>query len=205
MIIIGITGSIGMGKSTIASMLRYFNIPIYDADNEVKKLLENNALVKKRIKKEWPNVFYINKGEEVINKSKLGELIFKNTRCKIKLEKIIHPLVHKKQDNFLNKYKSKKFIIAMDIPLLYETGINNLCDYIFLALTSQNNQKYRVLRRHNMNEEKFLLIKKNQWSDEMKQLQNPYIINTSYGKIFTFFLVFIFLVNIIFKEKVVKL
>ena len=205
MIIIGITGSIGMGKSTIASMLRYFNIPIYDADNEVKKLLENNALVKKRIKKEWPNVFYINKGEEVINKSKLGELIFKNTRCKIKLEKIIHPLVHKKQDNFLNKYKSKKFIIAMDIPLLYETGINNLCDYIFLALTSQNNQKYRVLRRPNMNEEKFLLIKKNQWSDEMKQLQNPYIINTSYGKIFTFFLVFIFLVNIIFKEKVVKL
>ena len=52
MIIIGITGSIGMGKSTIASMLKYFNIPIYDADNEVKKLIENNILVKRKIKKD---------------------------------------------------------------------------------------------------------------------------------------------------------
>ena len=75
MIIIGITGSIGMGKSTIASMLVFFNIPIYDADNEVKKIIENNNLVKREIKKEWPEAIYINKGKEVVNKSKLGELI----------------------------------------------------------------------------------------------------------------------------------
>ena len=205
MIIIGITGSIGMGKSTIASMLKYFNIPIYDADNEVKKLIENNILVKRKIKKEWPEVVFMNKGKEVVNKSKLGDLIFRNMAYKVKLEQVIHPLVHKKRDNFISKYKNKKSIIVMDVPLLYETGINKICDYIFLALTSEKKQRNRVLRRPNMNEEKFLLIKKSQWSDKMKKSQRPYIINTSYGKTLTFILISIFLLYIIFKEKVIKI
>ena len=205
MIIIGITGSIGMGKSTIACMLQYFNIPIHDADYEVKKIIENNKLVKKEIKNEWPDVIYINKGKEVVNKSKLGQLIFKEAKNKVKLEKIIHPLVHKERDKFLNKHKNKKFIIAMDVPLLYETELNKICDYIFLAITSEKNQRDRVLRRPNMNDEKFLLIKNNQWSDKRKRSKNPYIISTSYGKILTFILTLIFLLNIIFKEKVLKI
>ena len=205
MIIIGITGSIGMGKSTIAFMLKLLNIPVHDADSEVKEIIENNNLVIKKIKKEWPEAICFNEGVEVVNKGELGELIFKNTKCKVKLEKIIHPLVHEKRDKFLNKYKNKKFIIAIDVPLLYETGVNKICNYIFLALTSEENQKKRVLKRTNMTEEKFLLIKKNQWSDERKRSENPYIINTSYGKPLTFILITIVLFNIIFKEKVINI
>ena len=205
MIIIGITGSIGMGKSTIASMLKCFNIPIHDSDHEVKKMLENSRLVIEKIKKEWPNVIDIKEGKEVVNKSNLGEIIFKNIDCKIKLEKILHPLIHQKRDKFLQKYKTKKLIIAIDVPLMYETGLNKMCDYIFLALTSEENQKKRVLRRSNMTEAKLLLVKKNQWSDKMKKSQNPYVINTSYGKLFTFFLVSYYLSTIFFKEKFIKI
>ena len=205
MIIIGITGSIGMGKSTIASMLTFFNIPIHDSDLEVKKLIENNDLVKEKIKKEWPNVFFFEEGSEIVNKKELSEIIFKNLQNKEKLEKIIHPLIHKERNIFLKKHINNKFIVAIDVPLLYEAGVNKICNYIFLALTSEENQKKRVLKRINMTEEKFLLIKKNQWSDKRKKSENPYIINTSYGKPLTFILITVFLFNIIFKEKVMNI
>ena len=93
----------------------------------------------------------------------------------------------------------------MDVPLLYETGVNKICNYIFLALTSERNQKKRVMKRANMTEKKFMLIKKNQWSDEMKISQHPFIITTSYGKVITFILITFFLISIIFKEKVIKI
>ena len=121
------------------------------------------------------------------------------------MEKIIHPLVHKEREKFLKKYKSNKFIIAIDVPLLYETGVNKICDYIFLALTSEKNQKIRVLKRKNMNEKKLQLIKKNQWSDKMKKSQNPYIISTSYGKLPTFILTVSFLLIIVLREKFIKI
>ena len=203
MIIIGITGSIGMGKSTIASMLKFFGIPIHDSDLVVKELIETNSLVLKKIKKNWPEVIDIIDSKEIINKEKLSKLIFNDIKCKENLEKIIHPLVNKKRKIFLKKYKSKN-IVGMDVPLLYETGLNKICNYIFLALTSEANQTKRVLTRKNMTKEKFISIKENQWSDEMKKEQKPYIINTSYGKILVFILLTFLLSIIFFKEKVLK-
>ena len=204
MIIIGITGSIGMGKSTIASMLKFFGIPIHDSDVVVKVLIETNSLVLKKIKKNWPEVIDIIDNKEVINKVKLSEIIFNDTKCKEKLEKIIHPLVNKKRKIFLKKYESKKKIVGMDVPLLYETGLNKICNYIFLALTSEANQAKRVLKRKNMTKEKFESIKENQWSDKMKKEQKPYIINTTYGKILVFISLTFLLSTIFFKEKVLK-
>jgi len=205
MIIIGITGSIGMGKSTIASMLKFFGIPIHDSDLIVKGLIETNALVLKKIKKNWPEVIDITDSKEIINKEKLSKLIFNDIKCKENLEKIIHPLVNKKRKMFLKKYASKKNIVGMDVPLLYETGLNKICNYIFLALTSEANQAKRVLKRKNMTKEKFILIKENQWSDEMKKEQKPYIINTTYGKILVFILLTFLLFTIFFREKVLKI
>jgi dephospho-CoA kinase len=203
MIIIGITGSIGMGKSTIASMLKFFDIPIHDSDLVVKELIETNSLVLKKIKKNWPEVIDIIDSKEIINKEKLSKLIFNDIKCKENLEKIIHPLVNKKRKMFLKKYESKN-IVGMDVPLLYETGLNKICNYIFLALTSEANQAKRVLKRKNMTKEKFISIKENQWSDEMKKEQKPYIINTTYGKILVFILLTFLLSTIFFKEKVLK-
>ena len=203
MIIIGITGSIGMGKSTIASMLKFFGIPIHDSDLVVKVLIETNSLVIKKIKKNWEEGIDIIDSKEIINKEKVSKLIFNDIKCKENLEKIIHPLVNKKRKMFLKKYESKN-IVGMDVPLLYETGLNKICNYIFLALTSETNQAKRVLKRKNMTKEKFILIKENQWSDEMKKEQKPYIINTTYGKILVFILLTFLLFSIFFKEKVLK-
>ena len=193
-----------MGKSTIASMLKFFGIPIHDSDLVVKGLIETNSLVLKKIKKNWPEVIDIIDSKEIINKEKLSKLIFNDIKCKENLEKIIHPLVNKKRKMFLKKYEFKKNIVGMDVPLLYETGLNKICNYIFLALTSEENQAKRVLKRKKMTKEKFISIKENQWSDEMKKEQKPYIINTTYGKISVFILLTFLLSTILFKEKVLK-
>ena len=195
MIIIGVTGSIGMGKSTIASMMKFLNIPVHDSDLEVKKILENNNLVKKKVKKKWPNVISLKGDKEYINKIRLGEIVFKQPNDKCTLEKIIHPLIHKSRDNFLKKNIDKKFVV-LDVPLLYETRTDKICDYIFLAYTSVKKQKTRVLSRLNMTEAKFNLIKKSQWTEEMKINQKPYLITTSYGKTITFIIIIAYLMLI---------
>ncbi len=205
MIILGVTGSIGMGKSTISKMLQKLNIPIHDSDLEVKKLIEDNDLVKKKIKQIWPRVISYQNNNETINKYRLGEIIFKNSKDKKRLEKIIHPLIHINRKNFVKRYLEKKYIVAIDVPLLYETNTNEICDYIFLALTSEKKQKERVLSRLNMTEEKLNLIKDNQWSDQNKKNKKPFIISTSYGKTFTFILIIIYLSIILIKGKQLKI
>ena len=204
MIVLGITGSIGMGKTTIASMLKIYDIPVHDSDLVVKHLYEKNISLKKEIKKEWPSVIERINDIEIINKKKLSEIIFKEENCKAKLEKMIHPLVKKDRDMFLEKHSSSK-ILALDVPLLYETGMDRICDYIFLALTSEKNQRKRVLTRENMTNKKFLLIKQHQWTDKEKKLLKPFIITTSYGKLVSFFLISFFLLKILFKEKALKI
>jgi len=199
MIIIGITGSIGTGKSTIASMMRILNLVVHDSDLEVKEILENNVLVKNKIKKKWPNVIFSKGNKQFINKKKLSEIVFNYPKEKVFLEGIIHPVVHERRDNFINKNKNKKFVI-LDVPLLYETGTDKICDYVFLACTTDIKQKARVLFRENMTEEKFNLIKKSQWPQEMKLKHNPYPITTSYGKIITFIIIIWYLIFIIFKR-----
>ena len=204
MIILGITGSIGMGKTTIASMLKVLSIPIHDADLEVKLLLETNVLVKDKIKKEWPNVIVVKNNREYIDKSKLSDEIFNNIKYKKKLESIIHPIISENRDKFLKKYSNKNIIVALDIPLLYETKLNEICNYIFLAYTSEKIQKDRVLLRPYMTEDKFNLIKKSQWSDFKKIKKNPYLIMTSFGRSITFIIIIFYLTIIIIKEKVFK-
>ena len=158
MIIIGITGSIGMGKSTIAETLKRLSIPVFDSDKEVKYILENHTLVQKQIRDIWPDVILTQKSQQKINKYLLSEKIFTNKKNRRILEKIIHPRVKERRNLFI-KNVSKSFIVALDVPLLYETGTDKSCDDIFLAYTTDDRQKERVLRRHGMTEEKLNLIK----------------------------------------------
>ena len=201
MIIIGITGSIGMGKTTIASMLKLLRIPVFDADNKVKDILENDCYIKNKIFEKWPDTVHMQRKQKKINKNILSEKIFKNKKNKLFLERLIHPIVNKNRINFIKKNKLS-FIIALDVPLLYETGLNKECDYVFLANTSINKQKKRVLKRLNVNENKFNLINASQWSYEKKTKYNPYLISTSYGKLISFIIILYYLFIIIFKHKV---
>ena len=203
MIVIGITGSIGMGKTTIAHMLKRFNIPVFDSDKEVKDILEKNNLVRDQVYHLWPDVILIQANKKKIDKNLLSKKIFANKENRKILENIVHPLVHKRRNSFI-KSANKSFIIALDVPLLYETGTDKICDNIFLVYTSEKKQEARVLARPNMTLQKFNLIKNAQWNTQMKRERNPYLITTSYGKLTSFIIISIYLI-IIFKKKVLKL
>ena len=185
MIIIGITGSIGMGKTTISSMLKFLGIPIFDSDKHVKYILEEDNFVINKIHKIWPDTITLIKRKKIINKVILGDRIFENKNNRIILEKIIHPIVKNKRNAFLHKHKSVN-IIGLDVPLLYETGTDKICDYVFLVNALESIQRKRVLARPNMTKEKFEQIKFAQWSYEKKKKKKPFIINTSYGKLLSF-------------------
>mgnify|MGYP002630470323 FL=1 len=200
MVIIGITGSIGMGKTTIAKILNFCKIPIFDADEEVKKILDNNLSIINKIKSNWPECVYLQNNKEIIDKKKLGKIIFNNTKEKEKIEKIIHPIINKKRNIFLQEKKKEKFrLVGLDIPLLYETKTNKICNYILLASASELTQKNRVLNRDGMTIDKFNKINKNQLSDCFKRKQKPIIITTEFGKFITFILVIYYLILINFK------
>ena len=204
MIIIGITGSIGMGKTTIARMIHSFGIPVFDSDREVKDILQNNDNAKSQIAKIWPNVIIKENKRSKLDKTLLSKIIFSDKEERERLEKIIHPLVRKRRNIFI-KNNHNSFIIALDIPLLYETGTDKICDEVFLAYTNQTKQKERVLARANMSHKIFNAIKKVQWDTEKKRKKNPYLVTTTYGKLISFLLITIYLINIIIKKKVLKL
>ena len=157
MIIIGITGSIGTGKTTVSKMFKMLTIPIFDSDKKVKEILDGNQLVIEKISKIWPEAILSNQIERKIDKVVLSNKIFKNKKERKKLENIIHPLVENKRKTFLQN--SKNFgIVGLDIPLLFETGIDKKCDYVFLMNTTKKIQRKRVLKRPNMTKQKFELV-----------------------------------------------
>ena len=198
MIIIGITGSIGKGKTTIASMLKFFKIPIFDSDLEVKMILENDAIVINKIYRIWPETVFIK--NKKVNKSLLANRIFASKKSRKQLESIIHPIVKKKRNSFIEENQSS-FIVGLDVPLLYETGTDKICDYVLLADTSEKIQKERVLSRPNMTEKKFNLIKNSQWDDKKKKEKKPFIIDTSFGKFVSLIILLSYLIKIIISGK----
>jgi len=198
--VIGITGSIGMGKTTISSMLKFFNIPIFDSDKEVKNILECDKTVLFQIQKIWPEVISSELNQEKINKLALADKIFKSKKDRVLLEKIIHPLVKQKRTQFIRNHSNSKFV-GLDVPLLYETKTNEICDVVFLVRTSKKIQQKRVLKRANMTKERFELINRAQWNYEKKKKLNPFIIETSFGKFLSFIQVIIYLIIIINRKE----
>ena len=200
--IIGITGSIGMGKSTIASMLIKMGIPVFDSDEQVFKVLENNNKVITKIALKWPHAVIINNRQKKVNKKVLGDIVFSNLSDKIFLENLIHPIVHQDRDLFIQE-NNRNSLIALDVPLLFETKLHKICDFIFLANAKNEIQMSRVLKRKNMTHEKFDLIKKNQLSNEerMKLGSNIFVVNTNYGKLVSFIIVLAYLFKILFFTK----
>jgi dephospho-CoA kinase len=200
MIIIGITGSIGTGKTTVSKMLKILRIPVFDSDKKVKEILDKNHFVIKKISKIWPDVISTNQNQNKINKIELSDKIFRSKKERKKLEDIIHPLVEKERNMFLQSSTNFR-IVGLDIPLLYEVGLDKKCDYVFLMYTSKKIQKNRVLLRSNMTEKKFELINNAQWSFEKKAKRKPFIINTSFAKVITFVVVLYYLLQIKFRVK----
>ena len=176
MIIVGLTGSIAMGKSTTADIFRQENIPVHDADAVVHALYTGKAAA--LVERQFPG----STRDGAVDRSALGKFVIGNPKAMKQLEAIIHPLVAKEREKFLkNAEKQGAAITVLDIPLLFETGADQICDYIVVVTTSAKMQKQRALSRPGMSVVKFEKILASQMSNSEKKKRADFIVDTSFG------------------------
>ena len=181
MIVIGLTGSIGMGKSTVARMMEEMGIPFHDADAAVHKALGPYGDGVEPIGKIFPDVVEHSDPPSTpfVNRQKLGQIVFNNDEKMKMLEDILHPLARASSDEFLEKCRADNLEFAvLDIPLLFETGSQDRVDSVFCVSADPDVQKARVMARPHMTEEKFHQILARQMPDREKRRLADYVIHT---------------------------
>lgn len=180
--IIGLTGSIGMGKSATATLLRVLKVPVFDSDACVHDLLNGAAIP--QIKWAFPSVW--SKLHETIDRQALARIVFADPAAKFQLEQILHPLVWAAQQKFIAKCKRAGHQrIVLDIPLLFETGRHRICDKTICVTAPNFLQQSRVLSRKNMNSDKYKAILKSQIPDRDKRYLSDFVVQTGLGRAFT--------------------
>jgi dephospho-CoA kinase len=179
MIILGLTGSIGMGKSATAKIFRAFGIPVHDADAAVHGLMSNGGAATVAIDQAFPDCL---KEDGSVDRQKLGAMVFGNDENLKRLEAILHPLVRKEEQKFLRKSAlARQKIVVLDIPLLFETKGEKRCDYVIVVSAPAYLQKKRVMARAGMNLDKFQAILKKQMPDVEKRQKADFVISSAQG------------------------
>lgn len=179
--IVGLTGSIGMGKSKIASKFRLLGVPVFDADAAVRQVQGPGGTALAAIEAAFPGTT----GAEGLNRAKLGEIVFSDPAALKKLERIVHPAVGKLQKQFLSQNRSRRMIV-LDIPLLLEGEGWRGVDLIAVATAPFHVQRARVLARPGMTREKFAAVLKHQMPDATKRTLADIVIETGRGRLLTF-------------------
>jgi dephospho-CoA kinase len=175
MIVVGLTGSIGMGKSNAAAMLRRLRVPVHDSDRAVHDLLGYGGLAVAKVAQAFPQALNGNR----IDRKVLGDLVFGDTPALRRLEAIIHPLVRRSTRAFLAAARRRgEKIAVLDIPLLFETGGERLVDVIVVVSAPPQIQRQRVMARPGMTAEKFRSILARQVPDREKRRRADYVIAT---------------------------
>jgi dephospho-CoA kinase len=180
MIVIGITGSIGMGKSTVAEMLRAMEIPVHDSDASVHELLAVRGKAVPLVEQVFPDAVRITPdGEHYIDRTVLGRIVFHDRAKKKQLEDILHPMVRAESDSFVAAMqRSGRKIAALDIPLLFETSGEARVDVTICVSAPKEIQKERVLARAGMTSEKFERIVAGQMTDADKRERADYVVES---------------------------
>ena len=171
--LIGLTGSIGMGKSTAAQMFREEGIPVWDADAAVHRLYEPGGVAVGPVGVAFPEAVL----DGAISREALKKIIAANPSALGRLEKIVHPLVAQDRAAFIAANPAP--IVVVDIPLLYETGAEAWLDSVLVVSVSPEAQRARVLARPGMTEAQFQAILSRQMSDEEKRRRADHLIETT--------------------------
>ena len=172
-LILGLTGSIGMGKSAVAAMFEAHGVPVFDADAQVRAMQGRGGSVLGAIEAAFPGTT----GPEGVDRGKLGALVFGNREELARLEAIMHPAVAQRRAAFLAE-NSAAPIIVFDIPLLFEKGGAGGVDNVVVVSAPHPVQRGRVLAREGMTEEKFEQILALQTPDEEKRARAGHVIDT---------------------------
>ena len=180
MILVGLTGSIGMGKSTAAQALKRLGLPVHDADAAVHRLLVPGGAAVSAVLAEFPDV---GTPEGGIDRGRLGARAFGDAAALKRLEAILHPLVGAAKRRFLAAAaRRRRRLVVLDVPLLYETGGDRACDAVLVVSAPGFLQRQRVLARPGMTPGKFRAILEKQMPDAEKRRRTPYVIPTGLGR-----------------------
>lgn len=172
-LILGLTGSIGMGKSAVALMLRELGVPVFDADATVHRLQGPNGVLLPAIEAAFPGTT----GPNGVDRPALGAQVFGNPEALARLEAIVHPAVADERATFMLEHAGEA-IVVFDIPLLYEKGHGPGLDAVIVVSAPAEMQRTRVLARPGMTPEKFAQILALQVPDAEKRARADHVIDT---------------------------
>lgn len=175
MIILGLTGSTGTGKSTVVRRLKELAIPVHEADEIVHGLLSEDQ----RVIQDTARFFPQSLSNGRIDRAKLAALVFINRQNLKILEEIIHPRVQKARNKFLGRHKAAgTHLVALDVPLLYEKGYDGICDAVIVMTCLKETQRRRILMRPGMREEYLAVLASQQLPDEEKIKRADYVLDS---------------------------
>jgi dephospho-CoA kinase len=184
MMVLGLTGSVGMGKSTAAAMFRRMRVPVHDSDAAVHRLLAPGGAAVPRVVAAFPGVSDKQGG---IDRGELGARVFGDAPALKRLERILHPLVRQSQARFLKAARARREpMVVLDIPLLFETGGETRCDAVIVVSAPPWVQRARVMARPNMTEARFRAILKKQMPDHEKRRRADFILSSGLGRAATY-------------------
>ncbi|MFZ1970490.1 MAG: dephospho-CoA kinase [Bradyrhizobium sp.] len=176
MIVLGLTGSIGMGKSTTATLFAEAGVPVYDADAAVHRLYESEAAP--AIEAAFPGTTAQGK----VDRNKLSARVVHDSAAMRKLEEIVHPMLGASRQKFLNDAEQSGAPVAVvDVPLLFETGGEKRVDAVVVVTTTAELQRERILTRSTMTEEKLAALLARQMPDAEKRKRAHFVVDTSHG------------------------
>jgi dephospho-CoA kinase len=176
MIILGLTGSIGMGKSTTAKLFAEAGVPVYDADATVHKIYEGEAAP--AIEAAFPGTTVDGK----VDRNKLSAQVVHDPEAMKRLEQIVHPMLRAYHQKFLHDVEASGAPVAVvDVPLLFETGGEQRVDAVVVVTATPEIQRQRVLARDNMTAERFDAILARQLPDAEKRKRAHFVVDTSHG------------------------
>ncbi|MFC4175294.1 dephospho-CoA kinase [Microvirga sp. GCM10011540] len=173
--VLGLTGSIGMGKSATAAIFRRLGVPVHDADAAVHDLYRGRAAP--LIEKAFPGTV----ADGIVDRPKLGAAVLGDPQRMKALEAIVHPLVREEEEAFLRRVSALASVAVLDIPLLLETGGEVRCDAVLVVTAPASVQRERVMARPGMTEEKFKAILLKQMPDADKRARAHFVLDTSRG------------------------
>lgn len=176
MFVLGLTGSVGMGKSTAAQFFRDEGVPLHDADAAVHRLYEGEAVAP--IETAFPGTTENGK----VDRIKLASRVLGDPAALRRLEEIVHPLVRKEEERFLAQAeKAGAAVAVLDIPLLFETGGEARCDAVVVVTAPPDVQRTRVMARPGMTMEKFEAILAKQMPDAEKRARADFVVDSGQG------------------------
>ncbi|TDP00400.1 dephospho-CoA kinase [Flavobacterium sp. 245] len=170
--VIGLTGGIGSGKTTIANYFKEMGVPVYIADDAARAVMQTGPVILK-IKETFGESLFEN---NILNRAKLAEIVFNNADELAKLNAIVHPAVKEDFESWILQHKNKEYVIY-EAAILFESGRYKDCDYIILVTAPEEVRIERVLKRDNTTRAQVLSRMQMQWKDEDRILKSNFIIN----------------------------